>query len=203
LQPERWFQNTKKDVNFLQHKCKRGAIVPLHKTKGKRKENVMLETLEAMKKFSLLSTDEMYDEFEVCERLVNKKEEKLKEIIKLSGIDVTINYDRNLCNMFKARNSFYMNITRLYPNDKGRHLVWYKMRDNINQYYTLKNSKFVTYKGIDSVKIHGYFYSFMIKEFNLELLKEYKNGHHVYSVSEDYLKAVYLVNQITNNMEGV
>jgi len=162
----------------------------------------MINTLNAMKKFSLLSTDDMYTEFQVCVKLTKDKEEKLEDMIKLSGLEATINHGRNLCNTFKKRNGFYMDITRLYPHDKGRHLVWYKIRDNISQYYTLLNSKFLTFKGVDSVKIHGHFYSFIVKEFDLELLKQYKNGHHIYSVNEKYLKAVYLVNQITNNMKG-
>ena len=158
--------------------------------------------LEAMKDFSKLTTREMYKEFNDIHELIRLKESKVTEFSEEQGlVYLTHHTSANKRSLFRERNGFSLSMERFFSTDKQRFLVWYKIKDQLRRHYALvRHSDPIDLSGA-TVKLSrslGPYHT----SFDLELVREYRNGACIYRVCEGLLYLSHLMVTITENFKG-
>lgn len=157
-----------------------------------------LHYLEKIKAYTTLSTEEMYKGFEELKLETRQKEAAILYIAKQYDFHVVCSTDSNMRVLFKTKHGFSLNCARMgYRNDQQRMFVWYKLRDVLPQYYIIQSAVIKGDKVIVSHRL-----DYWEKELDTELYREYLNGRCVYTLSDDFLYLIHLINTITENMKG-
>lgn len=158
----------------------------------------MKAKIEAMLKFSRLSTPEMYAIVAKAWHTVKVNEAQLQDYATKLNLIVNCATDSNINQAFKSLTGFYMSVSRLrfrHEGERTRLELLRCMRESIPYYYPIMNPVMTTGTAKFKCSLNGY-----RKAFNLVHLKEYQNGNHDFELNDGVFKLVHYVRTINENM---